>query len=399
MKIATSVRCAAAVLLCVLSPAAPSITAQTAAPERVVAIADIHGAFDEFTEILTAAGLVDAQRRWAGGKAVFVQTGDVFDRGVGVRPTLDLLMQLEMQAQAAGGRVEPLLGNHEIMNLLHEFRDASPAVWATFADERSEERRRKAYEDEVAAAKRAGTVPPAENVWMDAHPAGFVEYVDAIGPDGRYGRWLRSHKAAVVVGDTLFMHAGISPDSQGTISDVNASVAREVKAWDDAIAQMVRNRLITRYATFKETVMAAVAELERIAAALKEEKPPGDHVTREFVDALQRVTQVGASPLLASAGPMWFRGLANGTPESEAQVTALLDRLGVKRVVIGHTPKLPGKIAPQFGGRVFAIDTGMLTAYFKTGQPSALEIKGPEVTAIYRTERQALTPVPAGAAK
>ena len=89
---------------------------------------------------------------------------------------------------------------------------------------------------------------------------------------------------------------------------------------------------------------------------------------------------------------MWFRGLANGTPETEASVAALLERLGVRRAVIGHTPKLPGRITPQSGGRVFPIDTGMLTSYYKTGQPSALEIKGDEVAAIYATGREVLSP-------
>jgi hypothetical protein len=38
---------------------------------------------------------------------------------------------------------------------------------------------------------------------------------------------------------------------------------------------------------------------------------------------------------------------------------------------------------------VFLIDTGMLTSYFKGGQPSALEIQGARVTAIYPTGREA----------
>ena len=45
-----------------------------------------------------------------------------------VRDALDLLMRLEEEAQRAGGRVESLLGNHEVMNLLHEFRDVSAAA-------------------------------------------------------------------------------------------------------------------------------------------------------------------------------------------------------------------------------------------------------------------------------
>ena len=49
--------------------------------ERIVAVADVHGGYDRFVGILRTAGLIDSRERWAGGRAVFVQTGDVLDRG------------------------------------------------------------------------------------------------------------------------------------------------------------------------------------------------------------------------------------------------------------------------------------------------------------------------------
>ena len=81
-------------------------------------------------EILQTAGLVDAKLRWTGGTTVYVQTGDILDRGAKVREALDLLIRLEDEAKRSGGRVEFLLGNHEVMNLLHEFRDVAPAAYA-----------------------------------------------------------------------------------------------------------------------------------------------------------------------------------------------------------------------------------------------------------------------------
>ena len=170
--------------------------AAKASGPRVVAIGDVHGAFDQFVEILQTAGLIDAKRQWIGGTTVLVQTGDVFDRGPKVRDALDLLMRLEDEARRAGGRVEALLGNHEVMNLLHEFRDVSPASYAAFADARSESRRQRAFDDYVKLVKQRATPgeAPARDAWMASHPPGFLEYVEAIGPRGKYGRWLRSHK-------------------------------------------------------------------------------------------------------------------------------------------------------------------------------------------------------------
>ena len=112
---------------------------------RVVAIGDIHGDVDAFVSILREAELVDTEHRWIGGTATLVQTGDVTDRGPGVRAVMDLLMTLEEQAESSGGRVEVLLGNHEVMNLMRDVRDVNPQVYAGFIDSKSEGRRKSAY--------------------------------------------------------------------------------------------------------------------------------------------------------------------------------------------------------------------------------------------------------------
>jgi hypothetical protein len=361
-------------------------------PNRIVAIADVHGAGDAFVGILQAAGLIGPDGKWSGGTATFVQTGDYLDRGGAVRQILDLLMALETQAKSAGGRAEILLGNHEVMNMLREVSDVSREAYASFADGKSEDRRKKAYDTHAGIAKRSGVSDPVpRDAWMAAHPAGYVEYLDAMSPQGRYGKWLRAHKIAVKVESTAFMHAGIAPDTQGGIDDVNREGARALKAYDDATGVLVQQGLITPYFTLKETVAAAAGDLKRISATLDAGKPVDSYVTREYVDQMQALLGIGESPLLAAKGPLWFRGLSESpTEETDAQVTALLSRLGVTRMVVGHTPRLPGRIEPRFDNRIFPIDTGMLSTFFKGGRASALEIAGDRVTAIYANEREVL---------
>ena len=377
-----------------------SIERRQAASAPIVAIGDIHGAADEFVGILQAAGLTDAQGRWTGGTRTFVQTGDYLDRGGGARRVLDLLMALETQARDAGGRAEILLGNHEVMNMLDELSDVSAQTYASFADAKSDDRRQKAFRDRLSAMKRSGITPDeyaTEAAWMAAHPPGFVEYVDAVGPKGRYGKWLRARKAVALVDGTLFMHAGIAPGSTGGVDDINGEIARAIKAWDDATDAMGRERLITPYFSIKEVVAAAAADLGKISAAVNAGQPVETRVTQEYVAQLKGIVEVGKGPLLAAAGPMWFRGLSQ-TPseETDAEVTALLTRVGATRMVVGHTPQLPGHIVPRFGNRVFAIDTGMLSSFFKGGRASALELSGGRVTAIYRDGKQELTVAGAG---
>jgi hypothetical protein len=385
---------AVACIVFMVTPALTSMPLRNQAPStRIVAIGDIHGAGDAFAEILQAAALIGADRKWTGGTATFVQTGDFLDRGGAVRQILDLLMSLETQAKSAGGRVEVLNGNHEVMNMLREVSDVSPEAYASFADSKSDERRRKAYDTQASIAKRADGAgdPGPRDAWMVKHPAGYVEYLDAMSPQGRYGKWLRLHKVAVKVEDTAFMHAGIAPDAQGGIDDVNRDAARAIKGYDDATTTLVREGLITPYYTLKETVAAAATDLKRISDALGAGKEVESYVTREYVDQMKGLIGIGESPLLAAKGPLWFRGLSESpTEETDAQVTALFSRLGVARMVVGHTPRLPGRITPRFDNRVFPIDTGMLSTFFKGGRASALEIAGDRVTAIYSNEREVL---------
>jgi Calcineurin-like phosphoesterase len=388
----------AAVLLAAgLSLTATGRTAPTPAEQsvRIVAIGDIHGAFDAFVGILQSAGLIDGNRQWSGGSAVLVQTGDVFDRGAGVRDGLDLLMRLQDEAKRAGGRVEPLLGNHEMMNLISEYRDVSPTAYTAFADSRSPDRQRRAYDDFVKVLKRRAqqtTEVPSREEWNKSHPPGFVEYTEALAPRGKYGKWLRGNAVTATIGNTLFMHAGVNPASTSTIEDIGRTAAKEIAQWDDAKAAMVQAQLVPPFCTLQEAIDAAGIEYQRIAEAVKNSAPPGDHVTREFVDRLRFVLEIGKSSLLDPQGPMWFRGFAQWPDTEEPQVVALAQRLGVSRLVVAHTPQSPGRIRARFGNRVFLIDTGMLSSFYKDGRASALELQDGRVTAIYTDGRDVLVP-------
>src|SRR5688572_22136123 len=89
---------------------------------RIVAFADVHGAYPELVSVLREAGVVDEALRWQAGETHLVSTGDLVDRGADSRKVLDLLMRLEGEASKAGGAVHVLLGNHEVMNLVGDLR-------------------------------------------------------------------------------------------------------------------------------------------------------------------------------------------------------------------------------------------------------------------------------------
>jgi calcineurin-like phosphoesterase family protein len=120
--------------------------------ERVVALSDVHGAYDAMVETLTTVGLIDASRQWVGGRAHLVIVGDLLDRGPRSRDAMDLLMRLEGEATAAGGRVHVLIGNHESMNMIGDLRYVSKDEYAAFAADETAEQRDRWF---AAYARRA----------------------------------------------------------------------------------------------------------------------------------------------------------------------------------------------------------------------------------------------------
>ena len=114
---------------------------QYSGAERIVAVSDIHGAYEPLVATLRNAGVVNADLGWAGGATHLVIVGDILDRGPDSRDAMDLLMRLEGEAEAAGGMVHVLIGNHEAMNLVGDLRYVSREEFADFADEESDEER------------------------------------------------------------------------------------------------------------------------------------------------------------------------------------------------------------------------------------------------------------------
>lgn len=325
--------------------------------ERVVAVGDVHGAYDRFVAILRAAGVIDARLRWSGGRTILVQTGDVLDRGADSRKALDLLRRIEREAARAGGRVYPLLGNHEVMRMVSDWRNVSAGELDAFRTQDSAEFRERAYDIIAAdAARRAKEEQrPLDEAafraqFMKEIPLGYIEMRQAFGPAGDYGKWLREHPAVVRINGIVFVHGGITADT----------AALGCQAINDAV--------------------------QRDLAVMN---PTPD----------QQLAMLSSS----EKGPLWYRGLAEEPdPAFAPQVTDILRLLGARAIVIGHTVAAGFRITPRFAGRVIQIDTGMLGgSFFPGGEASAIEIRGDALTAIYQRGREplpALAAAPAAAA-
>lgn len=158
-----------------VDPTPPSVPQSSwAMPSRLLAVSDLEGNYDTLREFLRTNGVVDADHRWAWGDGHVVFNGDIVDRGHQVTEILWFIRNLQRQAEASGGRVHYVLGNHEAMILAGDLRYIHLKYRFT--------------------SGRLG-----------------MSYDELFGPSSELGRWFRSCNSLVRVGDLLFVHAGYSP--------------------------------------------------------------------------------------------------------------------------------------------------------------------------------------------
>lgn len=266
--------------------------------DRVVALGDVHGDRAAAQAALELAGVVDETGRWVGGRTVVVQLGDQLDRGDDERLLLDWFERLRIEAADAGGGFHPLIGNHEVMNVYGNLAYVTPAGFAAFDD-------------------IPGDPPPA---WgpVEAHQRGRAV---AFAPGGPYARVLGGHNLAQIVGDTVFVHGGLT----------EAHVEYGLDRFNSEIGAWMRGEI---------------------------DQPV-------FIND--------------GTGPLWIRTYGyEPLPEACDALQRTLDRIAARRLVVAHTVQVGVNAACD--GRVWRVDVG-LSGYY-SGPVEALEIIGDDVRVI-----------------
>ena len=83
-------------------------------PSKIYVVGDIHGYRQRLEILLQQAALLDEEQKWCGGDAALWFAGDLCDRGPDGIGAYELVMRLQGEAEAAGGKVGCLLGNHDL---------------------------------------------------------------------------------------------------------------------------------------------------------------------------------------------------------------------------------------------------------------------------------------------
>ena len=348
--------------------------------DRVVAMSDIHGAFDAMVRTLQNAEVLDDARSWAGARTHLVIVGDLLDRGPDSRKAMDLLMRLEGEAAAAGGAVHVLIGNHEAMNLMGDLRYVSKAEYAAFAEDETSAERDRWFN---AFAKRygMGTGKEVQMAFDRKFPSGYFAHRRAFAADGVYGKWLLSKPIIVVINRTAFVHGGLSPmiatlGLEGVNKRLHADIENYVRQYSTLEAAGVL--LPTDSARDRETVLQAFQ--------------PTDSVTADTLATIKSFQVLAESDLHAPDGPLWYRGnVYCGQLIELDRLQASLNALDADRVVIGHTPTSDREIQQRFAGRVYEVDTGMLNNYYG-GEGQALVLSGDTARVVSEDSAESIAP-------
>lgn len=283
----------------------PEVRERFPAPARLVAIGDVHGDLEATRRALRLAGATDENDEWIGADLVIVQTGDQLDRGDGEQAILELLARLQHEARAAGGALHLLNGNHEFMNALGDLRYVTPGGFDDFVDAPGVDTSRPELADILSRVSE-----PAR------------ARVAAFWPGQPWAQELSKRNVIIVVGDSVFVHGGITPAWAGKITEINA----EARAW----------------------------------LAGKRSEPP--------------------AAITDPDGPVWSRHYADDPDASDcAMLDDALAILGVARMIVGHTVHTEG-VTSACAGKVWMIDVGMAAHY--GGPTQVLEIRGDQVTVL-----------------
>ncbi|NVK56522.1 MAG: phosphatase [Alteromonadaceae bacterium] len=251
----------------------PRSRLEFSAPEKLLAISDLEGNFAAAAQLLIANGVIDKKFNWCFGSGQLVLIGDMVDRGRNVVPLLWLIYKLEAQAQQAGGMVHYLIGNHERYLL---------------------DGRVKSAHDKYIGTARTTKLSPAK-LWSEQ----FV-----------LGQWLRSKPVVIKIGETLFVHGGISPQT-----------------------------------------LVKAPTLQSI------DKEAANHLLLGNINQRTNVNSFLNHP----EGPLFYRGFAKDMTEHQlsakadlAHINNVLTHFNVSQIAIGHS--LTKHIGYDYGGKVLRVD-------------------------------------------
>ncbi len=374
-------------LVCPSISPAPAGEWRFSGVQRIVAVSDVHGAYNAMVSTFRSAGVIDERLAWSGAETHLVITGDLLDRGAESRRVVDLIMRLEEEATRAGGRVHLLLGNHEVMNLIGDTRYVADGEYAAFLDEESAEDRKMWFRQFQRGRKKrldedGFDEVAARNDFDEKAPPGFFGHRDAFRLGGHYANWLLEKPLLIVINDTAFVHGGLpSYVVEEGFDGVNRALKTDLIGYMNALSTLEEAR-----------VLSPIDQFHAHPAILTAAMNTGS-LEWELSKAAEIAVDLKKSPLHGPEGPLWYRGNAVCSELIEGDLLdAALAKVEATRVVIGHTTTETRHVQQRLSGRVIEINTGMLKSSYR-GSGYALIIEDGALSVVSEYGEADLSPV------
>jgi hypothetical protein len=346
-----------------------------------VAIGDIHGDLQALKVALRTAGVLHATRdTWIGGRTVVVQVGDQLDRGDDELAILALIRKLQRQAKHAGGALHVLFGNHEhIASSTQGFRYATKGTYANFARWEAVCREKgrlsaKEFDEHHCELYQGPLMCPMQDHQCQAViqrvPREVRSRFLALYPGGCIAKGVlaRERAGALIVGDTLFVHAGLSTQqlsqherAQDAIRDINLEMSLYFSGGVPQLSENTMDVIWTR--DYGQAVDRRVCnDLQRTLAML-----PGN-VTRIVVGHTIQPGHITS----ACDGAAWRIdvGMSRGTYGTRPQVLEILPGGRVKVLESQETHAAGGRLRKAVGSVIKTL--GTLKRWFTRSPPDEL---------------------------
>ena len=310
---------------------------------RIIAIGDVHGDLDIAVRSFKIANLIDNNNNWIAEPpdTVVVQVGDQLDN---YRPNIfsvydddhqdigseknhmngedvqvmDFFDEMHRKASKQGGGVYSLLGNHEILNVIGRYEYVSRR-------DMNVERYNNVDGDEIIGPFSRNSL--------------FSMGTDTRSPGPLCEKIACSRPAVLVIGDIIFVHAGILPNVGRELGELDISD----KGKHGKLKKL--NRIMRKWILGKSHEMK--------------------NIPQDFMNNLA-INQV-SSPFWTRAFGIIPADVPMSSTECSRELKKTLKLFNLGKMVIGHTPQKFGeendKNEPSINGTCYEVDNDKVTKY------------------------------------
>ncbi len=321
---------------CTSSFAQTSSIFKTSSP--IFVAADLGSTYDEVINALLSSGLIGDNENWAAASAHFVSLGDLSNNDGSSLQIMDLFIQLQKQADEAGGMFHVLLAEQQIKSLRGEWRHLSDKAISSFSNLETNDQRQNAYQQFLQWNQFEDNSEKLEE-FNTIYPPGLFARIDAFSPDGKYGSWLTHLPFIVTINDQVFAHGGLSKKVKNTdINTLNAQLTSELSGF-----------ISSRDYFLQRNTLHFDLPLKEQKAIIKSLEPNPQR---------QQFLKTYKSLAFSRFGPSWYRG--NSMCHSFFEKDTLQEQLqawGSSRLWIGHNYQPHDALLSRFSGQLLIMDT------------------------------------------